>query len=920
MHRNDSLPFARPEFSSFRAAITPNLGARKSPGSRWMRLAATVAALALPMGHAALAQTPVVGQTTAYFASGLNEPSKMIKDAAGNLYISDTGSHHVIKETLLNGGYSQSVIANESGMLTGLAVDAKGNVYVADQAHSALYKLTPSSSGSYTSTTLLSGSPISLPTDLALDASGNFYLLNKGGASILKLAPKTGGGYTTTTVVANTGSSKALGFTLDANRTGAVAYVADTENSRILAADLVHGTTSVLITKAQGNFSEPVGISLDASGNFYVSDAGDAGVLVISQQTIGVAKVWITTGFYHTTRPAAFLLDNENLPLILDSKQNYAFSSGNAGLVNNAVVPLGGTPIVIPITFKFAATTTLSSTTPVTVTTGGAQGLDFTQAPGGTCTRGVSISGSGPASCTVNVQFTPLASGLRRGSVSVFDKNQNLVAAAQIHGVGAGAQLNYLVGANAPSSAAISKSIPAPQSLAFDGAGNLFVTNADLTGNSYPLYEFTATSNFANSIPMGKKGWVGDGLAIDGAGNVFVHVGETGQSSSTAYTYYVLEYTQASGYKTSKSLLQDGVQDQYVTLAADNAGNIFMAHPATNQVNELPASGGNVNLPHVSGYLSGVAADGNGNLLVVATSGTLATVFEYAAPGYAAPVQLGSVNGGGSIALDGQGNFYLPLPGGTMIRFLAATGYQSAVEASVKGVNLGIYGTFTGFAADPFGNIATVDRSQPGLGILYWDLADPPSLSFPSVPVGSTKTGSTVAVWNYGNQPLLFTEPYDGSNPYFPPQFPAGSPESCSPAEPVNPGASCEIAPTLQPTQAGPIDDYVLMMDNALGQTDVVQAIAVFGGGLATQTISFPALPSQHVTTLPILLPASASSGLPVVFSVVSGPATVHGDWLVLNVPAGTTTLPQIVVAANQAGNAYFSPAPQVTETITLVH
>jgi hypothetical protein len=79
--------------------------------------------------------------------------------------------------------------------------------------------------------------------------------------------------------------------------------------------------------------------------------------------------------------------------------------------------------------------------------------------------------------------------------------------------------------------------------------------------------------------------------------------------------------------------------------------------------------------------------------------------------------------------------------------------------------------------------------------------------------------------------------------------------------------------------------------------------------GAQTITFSAPASPVTYGVG-PIALSASASSGLPVTFSVMSGPAALSGSTLTIT---GTGT---IVVAANQAGNASYLPAPQVTQTI----
>jgi hypothetical protein len=63
---------------------------------------------------------------------------------------------------------------------------------------------------------------------------------------------------------------------------------------------------------------------------------------------------------------------------------------------------------------------------------------------------------------------------------------------------------------------------------------------------------------------------------------------------------------------------------------------------------------------------------------------------------------------------------------------------------------------------------------------------------------------------------------------------------------------------------------------------------------------------------LPITLSATASSGLTVSFSVVSGPATISVNTLTIT-GAGT-----VVIAANQPGNNNYTAAPQVTNSVVV--
>ena len=80
----------------------------------------------------------------------------------------------------------------------------------------------------------------------------------------------------------------------------------------------------------------------------------------------------------------------------------------------------------------------------------------------------------------------------------------------------------------------------------------------------------------------------------------------------------------------------------------------------------------------------------------------------------------------------------------------------------------------------------------------------------------------------------------------------------------------------------------------------------------ASQTISFTAASSMTYGVTPISLSATASSGLSVTFSMVSGPGSITGSTLTIT---GTGT---VVVAANQAGNASYAAAAQVTQSIVV--
>ncbi|MDD3603832.1 MAG: MBG domain-containing protein, partial [Kiritimatiellae bacterium] len=82
--------------------------------------------------------------------------------------------------------------------------------------------------------------------------------------------------------------------------------------------------------------------------------------------------------------------------------------------------------------------------------------------------------------------------------------------------------------------------------------------------------------------------------------------------------------------------------------------------------------------------------------------------------------------------------------------------------------------------------------------------------------------------------------------------------------------------------------------------------------GPLDQTLSFPSPGAVQITTNVVVLSATASSGQDVAFSVLSGSASVAGNILTFS---GTG---DVLVVASQSGNAYWNPAPDATNSLTV--
>ncbi|MCK9302626.1 MAG: peptide-N-glycosidase F-related protein [Bacteroidales bacterium] len=80
------------------------------------------------------------------------------------------------------------------------------------------------------------------------------------------------------------------------------------------------------------------------------------------------------------------------------------------------------------------------------------------------------------------------------------------------------------------------------------------------------------------------------------------------------------------------------------------------------------------------------------------------------------------------------------------------------------------------------------------------------------------------------------------------------------------------------------------------------------------QYISMEDVPKQLITNPPLTLVATATSGLPVSFEMVSGPATIDGNTLTLTSEVGTVTFKAI-----QEGDENWLPAPTVYKTFDVI-
>ncbi len=76
------------------------------------------------------------------------------------------------------------------------------------------------------------------------------------------------------------------------------------------------------------------------------------------------------------------------------------------------------------------------------------------------------------------------------------------------------------------------------------------------------------------------------------------------------------------------------------------------------------------------------------------------------------------------------------------------------------------------------------------------------------------------------------------------------------------------------------------------------------------QSINFPIIPNKIISDPPFALTAYSNSGLPITYTVESGPATINGDEVTLTGVGG-----EVTIKASQVGDATYKPATDVYNT-----
>jgi uncharacterized protein (TIGR03437 family) len=671
-------------------------------------------------GNGTTSQPRFLGDGGPATAANLNLPGGVAVDHSGNVYIADTGDNSIrevsggVIETIAGNGFQgvagDTLLASESllALPEDVFVDSAGNVYIADTGNGAIREITASTgvinfiagacniTSNSTSTNtgescaigyagdggLANAGGLVEPFAVAVDSSGNVFIAEPTDGRIREVSTIKGN-VDINTVVGN----GTLGFSGDGgaataaelNRPTGVAvdgsgnvYIADSLNNRIRMAKS-GGNISTFAgnggysysgdggVAASAQLNAPHAVAADNAGNYYIADSGNNVVRKVSASgTITTFAGNGTAGFAGDGSAAASAQLNGPQGLAVDSSGNvYIADTGNSRVREVS----GGTINTIA----------------------------------GSGTTG--YAGDGGAATSAEL-YSPVGLALdAKANLYIADTDNSAVrkVSGGVISTVAGNGIQGYAGDGGP---ALGSQLNAPQGVAVDAAGNIYITDT----LNYRIRMVSSTGNISTIAGSGVAGYAGDGgapsqaqlsypagIAVDSVGNVFF--ADAGAAVRRIYVNGPIStiagngtagYTGDGGPATSATL------DGPTGIAVDSKGNVYIADSGNNAVRLLQFATNGIQLSAVTDAATNTTgAIAPGEVIVLYGSGL--------GPASLATYQLD--NGAVPLSVAGTSVYF----NGSLGRVLYASSTQVAaiVPFGLSGTSAQVYVSYQGETSAP---------------------------------------------------------------------------------------------------------------------------------------------------------------------------------------------------------------------------
>ncbi len=702
------------------------------------------------------ADRPFPSSSLSALQAPLGQTTGVAIDALGNVYIADAGNNMVMR--LSPGGTLMAVAGNGKGAFSGdggpalkaslhdpigVAVDAAGNLYIADEFNHRIRKVAPDGTittvagtgtpGFFGDGGLAVAAQLDDPFDVKTDAAGNLYIADSNNQRVRVVssagvistiagngtAAFSGDGGNATAAALN----KPLGIALDA---AGYLYISDSVNQRVrkvapdgkiatVAGNGQQGFAGDGGPAVQAELNGPSGLFVDRQGNVYIADVANNRIRSIS--TRGIMNTVAGNGiqrFSGDGGPALAASFDTPFDVAVDGTGNLWIADTNSRRVRH--VDLGGT-----------------------ITTAAGNGGPF-------------AGDGGPATGAIlNYPYGVALDG--KGNVYLADAYNNRIRKIASNGTISTVAGNGTAGFSGDGGPALNAELNTPSGISLDNAGNIYIAD---TYND--RIRSVSTSGVITTIAGSGStpGYSGDGgpavaavldaprgVVVQGS-NVFVadSVNNRVREILPNGVITTVAGTGAADFGGDGGPAVQAALYNPEAVVLDAAGNLYIADTLNNRVRKVNPAG-TITTYAGSGVLGfsgnggpatqaefydprGLTVDAAGNLYIVdafncqvrkvTTDGSLATVAgngNCQLSGDGGPATSASLNYPYGITTDGAGNFYIADTANGRIREVLAPG--TAIPFQAAPANLSFTANSDGTVPSP----QTISLSSLVPGLAY---------------------------------------------------------------------------------------------------------------------------------------------------------------------------------------------------------
>ncbi|MBD2700854.1 hypothetical protein IC229_09405 [Spirosoma sp. BT702] len=638
----------------------------------------------------------------------MSGPSSVAVDGAGNLYITDQYNYRVRKVNAsgiittiagdLTAGYNGDGRLATSAWLnfpSGVAVDASGDVYIADWYNNRVRKVSAATgiittvAGNGYGGISVDGGPataavLDMPVGVTIDGLGNLYIVERGNNRIRKV--------NTSGIISTVAGNGFYGYSGDGGPATsahlyepiAVAvdgagnlYIADRSNHRIRKVTAATGIITTLAGTGTAGYngdggaaistqlSNPSGVAVDGSGNVYISDKGNR--LIRKVNTSGVISIVAGAGYDGDGGPALSAQLFDPAGLALDGIGNLYIADQNGYRVRKV-------------------------NTSGIISTAAGTGVNGNGGYSGDGGSGISAQLNTPGSMVVAGDGNLYIADSRNNRIRKLNKSGVITTVA---GTGSG-------GYSGDGGLAIAAQLYSPTGLAVDGTGNLYFSDVfnSRVRKVNTAGIITTVAGGSGSGPGGDGGlataaqlYYPAGLAVDGAGNLYIaDQGNYRIRKVDAATGIITTVagTGTAGFGGDGGAATSAQLNDPADIAFDANGNLYIADQSNQRVRKINTSGvittvagnGNYGYSGDGGLATsaqlwspvGVAVDVTGNLYIaerlnhrvrkvntsnVITTAAGTTMGGFKGQGDGGLATLANLAYPSDVAVDSSGNFYI---------------------------------------------------------------------------------------------------------------------------------------------------------------------------------------------------------------------------------------------------------------------